>query len=71
MGNLISEETLHKLEADTSFQQLSQKMQTLNIFEVLGITMPRSATVISWHGFLIPTAITEWEISFCGSLSQS
>ena len=37
MGNLISEETFHKLEADTSFQQLSQKMQTLNIFEVLGI----------------------------------
>ena len=38
MGNLISEETLHKLEADASFQQLSQMMQTLNIFEVLGTT---------------------------------
>lgn len=71
MGNLISEETLHKLEADTSFQQLSQKMQTLNILRSWVLQMPRSATVISWHGFLIPTAITEWEISFCGSLSQS
>lgn len=71
MGNLISEETLHKLEADTSFQQLSQKMQTLNIFEVLGITNAeiRHSNFLAW--LLDPTAITEWEISFCGSLSQS
>lgn len=71
MGNLISEETLHKLEADTSFQQLSQKMQTLNIFEVLGITNAeiRHSNFLAW--LLDLTAITEWEISFCGSLSQS
>ena len=50
MGNLISEETLHKLEADTSFQQLSQKMQTLNIFEVLGITNAeiRHSNFLAW-----------------------
>ena len=66
MGNLISEETFHKLEADTSFQQLSQKMQTLNIFEVLGITNAEIR-----HSNFLATAITEWEISFCGSLSQS
>lgn len=50
MGNLISEETLHKLEADTSFQQLSQKMQTPNIFEVLGITNAeiRHSNFLAW-----------------------
>lgn len=50
MGNLISEETLHKMEADTSFQQLSQKMQTLNIFEVLGITNAeiRHSNFLAW-----------------------
>ena len=50
MGNLISEETLHKLEADLSFQQLSQKIQTLNIFEVLGITNAeiRHSNFLAW-----------------------
>ena len=50
MGNLISEETLHKMEADTSFQQLSQKMKTLNIFEVLGFTNAeiRHSNFLTW-----------------------
>ena len=50
MGNLISEETLHKLEADTSFQHLSQKMQTPNSFEVLGITNAeiRHSNFLAW-----------------------
>lgn len=50
MGNRIFKEALHKLETDASFQQLSQKMQALNIFEVLGITNAeiRHSNFLAW-----------------------
>lgn len=50
MNSYISKEALHELENDASFRQLSQKMQTLNIFEVLGITNAeiRHSNFLAW-----------------------
>lgn len=47
MENLISEDALHELETDASFQQLSQKMQALKILTLKEQISYQSGQVVS------------------------
>lgn len=47
MENLISEDALHELETDASFQQLSQKMQALMILTLKEQISYQSGQVVS------------------------